>query len=83
MFDQILDYLLLKNSDWGSNMVDITMVDRFEVIDNDGRSYVKGSIYGTPVSIELSYQDDGKTLKVFVTDRIVDKPPVAPETKSS
>lgn len=44
-------------------------VDRFEVIDDSGRAYVKGSIYGSPVKVELSYQDDGKTLKVFVTDR--------------
>lgn len=43
-------------------------VDRFEVIDDTGRAYVKGSIYGSPVKIELSYQDDGKTLKVFVKE---------------
>jgi hypothetical protein len=36
-------------------------VTRFEVIDESGRSYVR---YG--VEIELSYQDDGRTLKVFV-----------------
>lgn len=46
-----------------------TKVDRLEVIDDTGRAYVKGSIYGTPVSIELSYQDDGRTLKVFVSKR--------------
>lgn len=44
-------------------------VDRFEVIDDTGRAYVKGSIYGTPVKVELSYQDDDKTLKVFVSKR--------------
>lgn len=44
-------------------------VDRFEVIDESGRSYVKGSIYGTPISIEVSLQDDSRTLKVFVDDR--------------
>ena len=44
-------------------------VDRIEVIDETGRAYVKGSIYGTPVAIELSYQDDGKTLKIFVTPK--------------
>lgn len=43
-------------------------VDRFEVIDDTGRAYVKGSIYGTPVNVQLSYQDGGKTLKVFVKD---------------
>ena len=34
---------------------------RFEVIDDTGRAYVKYRC-----SIELSYQDDGKTLKIFV-----------------
>jgi hypothetical protein len=46
----------------------IEAVDRIEVIDDTGRAYVKGGIYGTPVKVELSYQDDGKTLKVFVTE---------------
>ncbi|KSZ59678.1 hypothetical protein Z045_05790 [Rhodococcus pyridinivorans KG-16] len=49
-------------------MSDITKVTRFEVIDHttggEGRVFTK---YG--VSIELSYQDDGQTLKVFVRDR--------------
>lgn len=49
-------------------------VDRFEVIDDTGRAYVKGDIYGSPVSVELSYQDEGRTLKVFVTDRDSQKP---------
>lgn len=44
-------------------------VTRFEVIDHTkqmlGRVYVK---YG--VDVELSFQDDGKTLKVFVDDKI-------------
>lgn len=43
-------------------------VDRLEVIDETGRAYVRGSIYGIPVKIELSYQDNGKTLKVFVEE---------------
>lgn len=46
----------------------IKSVDRFEVIDETGRAYVKGRIYGSPVKIELSLQDDGKTLKVFVKE---------------
>jgi hypothetical protein len=36
-------------------------VSRFEVIDKDGRAYVRHG-----VSLELSLQDDGRTLKVFV-----------------
>ena len=38
-------------------------VTRFEVIDETGRVIVKHG-----VSVELSYQDDGKTLKVFLKD---------------
>lgn len=47
----------------------LSNVDRLEVIDETGRAYVKGSIYGSPVEVELSYQDDGRTLKVFVKNR--------------
>lgn len=36
-------------------------VTRFEVIDEDGRVYSN-----RPCTVELSYQDDGRTLKVFV-----------------
>lgn len=39
-------------------------VTRFEVIDENGRSYVQ---YG--VHVQLSYQDDNRTLKVFLTPR--------------
>ena len=39
---------------------------RVEVIDHSGRVYVEGSIYGTPVFPELSIQDNGRTLKIFV-----------------
>lgn len=41
-------------------------VNRLEVIDETGRAYVKGLIYGTPVKVQLSVQDDGRTLKIFV-----------------
>lgn len=37
-------------------------ITRFEVIDNDGRSYIK---YGVE-DIRLSFQDDDRTLKVFL-----------------
>lgn len=39
-------------------------VTRFEVIDETGRIYVNNSC-----KIELSYQDDDRTLKVFVEDK--------------
>lgn len=46
----------------------VSKVNRLEVIDSTGRAYVKGSIYGTPVKVELSMQDDNRTLKVFVEE---------------
>jgi hypothetical protein len=44
--------------------VDNVKVTRFEVIDENGRVYVKNSLYNC--HLELSYQDDGRTLKVFI-----------------
>lgn len=41
-------------------------INRIEVIDETGRVYAKGSIYGTPVKVQLDFQDDDRTLKVFV-----------------
>ncbi len=43
------------------DMADNSKVTRFEVIHEKGRAYTKHNC-----KIELSYQDDGKTLKVFV-----------------
>ena len=37
---------------------------RIEVIDETGRAYVRRA-----VSVTLSYQDDGRTLKLFVKER--------------
>lgn len=53
--------------------IDTSKVNRIEVIDETGRAYVKGKIYGTPVKVNLSIQDDGQTLKVFVEDSIKEK----------
>lgn len=39
-------------------------VTRFEVIDETSRAYVRHGVV-----VELSYQDDGRTLKVFVRVR--------------
>lgn len=44
-------------------------IDRLEVIDEGGRAYARGATYGYPVSVKLSYQDGGRTLKVFVALR--------------
>jgi hypothetical protein len=43
------------------DMADILKVTRVEVIDEYGRRYTKHNC-----KVELSYQDDGRTLKVFV-----------------
>lgn len=47
-------------------------VTRFEVIDETGRAYVRDhrSWHG-PVAVAFLYQDDGRTLKVFVKPRHV------------
>ena len=39
-------------------------INRFELIDETGRVIVKYD-----VSVELNYQDDGKTLRVFLKDK--------------
>jgi|TARA_B110000977_G_C10996501_1_gene462110 hypothetical protein len=44
---------------------DSTEVTRCEVIDETGRAYVK--YLDEDQVLELSYQDDGKTLKVFIS----------------
>ena len=43
------------------DMADISKVTRFEVIDTNGRVYQKWNC-----NVELSYQDDDRTLKVFI-----------------
>ena len=40
---------------------DTSKVTRFEVIDENGRVYTSKDC-----KVELSYQDDGRTLKVFI-----------------
>ena len=43
-------------------IAEISLLTRVEVIDEKGRAYVADG-----VSVRLDYQDDGRTLKVFVT----------------
>lgn len=45
------------------------VVDRIELIDEAGRVYVRGSIYGTPVKVVVQLQDANRTLKIFVDKR--------------
>ena len=47
--------------------VDTSQVTRFEVIDHTARNSLR-AIVRYDVSVELSYQDEGKTLKVFLKD---------------
>ena len=62
-----LDFLT-KNYEAPKSKDTMSKVNRFEVIDHTseklGREIVK---YG--VDVELSFQDDDKTLKVFLTDK--------------
>ncbi len=49
-------------------MSDTDKVTRFEVVDHTTPN-CKGRVYTAHnVKVELSYQDDGQTLKVFVTN---------------
>lgn len=53
--------------------IDLSPINRVELIDHtktmEGRAWVRGSIYGSPVEVELDVQDEGRTLKIFVRDR--------------
>lgn len=50
--------------------MDTTKVTRFEVIDENGRAYVRNTSGGPRgVQVDLALQDDGRTLKVFVKPR--------------
>ena len=44
-------------------MTSTDKVTRVEVIDHNGRSYTN---FDSNNRVELSYQDDGRTLKVFI-----------------
>ena len=59
--DDYFDVKIAKQAiiDWRDKQVE--EVTRFEVIDDTGRAYTSRG-----VSVKLSYQDDGRTLKVFV-----------------
>jgi hypothetical protein len=60
--------------------INVDKVTRFEVIDETGRAYVREDgrkgfrdqdFLG--VKVDLSFQDEGRTLKVFVKGRRYDK----------
>lgn len=54
----------IKKAQFGDRIEQPEKVSRFEVIGDDGRL-----ISISNVAIELHYQDDGKTLKVFLGSR--------------
>lgn len=55
-------YLAIHNAIVDSMCDDNEHVNRFEVIDENGRSYTNHKVH----SVELSYQDGDQTLKVFI-----------------
>ena len=44
----------------------LAKVNRLEVIDEDGRSYTR--YFKTDEWLQYQFQDDGQTLKIFVSD---------------
>lgn len=47
-------------------MTELTQVNRIEVIDENGRAYVKW--VDTPLKVSYGLQDNGRTLKIFVDE---------------
>ena len=60
---ELEDYTNVVNNTIPDRRIRDKTINRFEVIDETGRVIVK---YG--VSVELLYQDDGRTLKVVLKD---------------
>jgi hypothetical protein len=59
--DLVYDGIIQGYTQCQEDMADISKVTRVEVIDEYGRRYTKHNC-----KVELSYQDDGRTLKVFI-----------------
>ncbi len=58
-----LQRLKMLSDKFQNDTLDNQTVTRFEVIDENGIVYV-----AKDCKVELSYQDDGKTLKVFINN---------------
>jgi len=58
-----LQRLKMLSDKFQNDTLDNQTVTRFEVIDENGRVYV-----AKDCKLELSYQDDGRTLKVFINN---------------
>lgn len=50
-------------------IIDLPTITRLEVIDGHGRSYVNWNV----IDIDISVQDDDRTLKLFVKDKEYDR----------
>jgi len=56
--------------EYQKNLYDLNKCTRVEVIDENGRSYVS---WNKKNIIEISMQDDNRTLKIFITKNRVDE----------
>ena len=67
-WDSDKDTTLMALQDYFSDLSQLqnNQLTRVEVIDEKGRSYVN---WNKNNKIELSYQDSGRTLKIFINDR--------------
>ena len=66
-WDSDKDITLMALQDYFSDLSQLqnNRLTRVEVIDKEGRSYVN---WNKNNKIELSYQDDDRTLKIFIND---------------
>ena len=67
-WDSDKDITLMALQDYFSDLSQLqnNQLTRVEIIDKKGRSYVN---WYKNNRIELSYQDSGRTLKIFINDR--------------
>lgn len=67
-WDSDKDITLMALQDYFSDLSQLqnNQLNRVEIIDKKGRSYVN---WDKNNRIELSYQDSGRTLKIFIDDR--------------
>ena len=67
-WDSDKDITLMTLQDYFSDLSQLqnNQLNRVEIIDKKGRSYVN---WNKNNRIELSYQDSGRTLKIFINDR--------------
>lgn len=67
-WDSDKEITLMALQDYFSDLSQLqnNQLNRVEIIDKKGRSYVN---WNKNNKIELSYQDSGRTLKIFINDR--------------